>query len=354
MGNQWSQPEYSEDIIVMTADSSTHRHYGTSEMDISYRPYHAALIDSLSKYGAKVISFDLFTKKETAADSLLVSAIDLARSRGTSVVFGYNQLLENEPFVIESLRDKTYLGNVCLGKRLGHASVMPLVVKKGDMQLHSFALQSYAAFRDVEIQNVNFENHQIDLYKKGSTERVQYSFYERTKKRQQKCPAISVQDTALNLILDIIPYDRIKKQRESYIGFMEEDLSRFEGKLVFVGEGRGKQDDHWIYKGERVGVQLYADAVNTIMNKTAIRSLGDWGQLVIMMIMAIIGGFIKFRKPQLSKYWKFAHLAIAVVVYLGFTILLYMHDNILLNTMYHLVALFGAYWIVGKIEKKYL
>jgi len=64
-----------------------------------------------------------------AAINELLAAIARARQRGSQVIVGVNQLLDQEPAAIPGLaRAVSAWGLLCVGGRLGYASIAPLAV----------------------------------------------------------------------------------------------------------------------------------------------------------------------------------------------------------------------------------
>ncbi len=104
---------------------------------------------------------------------------------------------------------------------------------------------------------------------------------------------------------------------------------------------------------KRYGVELHADALNTLLKAVPIRSLATTGQFVIMLCLGLVGAFIRYWMPQSRRSWRISLLLAVLVAYLASTIYVYSQYHVLLNTVYHASALLIAYWVAGKVEQKW-
>jgi hypothetical protein len=102
-------------------------------------------------------------------------------------------------------------------------------------------------------------------------------------------------------------------------------------------------------RGERrFGFELHADALNTILSGVTVRPLGQGVQLLISVGLALLGGGVRqWEAGSARRRWGVWAVALALVAYLVGVIYGYSRYHVLLNTLYHAVALVGAYVLVG-------
>lgn len=117
-----------------------------------------------------------------------------------------------------------------------------------------------------------------------------------------------------------------------------------------VGVGSERLAD---FHGDRWGFEWQADAINTLLNGVDIRSISPRGQFGLIVVLSVVGGVIRTRTRHISRRLAIALLIIVLLAYLAGTIYLYAQYRLLLNTVYHVVALVLTYWVVGKLERRY-
>ncbi len=100
-------------------------------------------------------------------------------------------------------------------------------------------------------------------------------------------------------------------------------------------------------------MELHADALNTVLNGVNIHSLRQVGQLFIMICLGLVGAFIRCWTPRAHGSLRIVLVFAVLITYLAGTVYLYSQYRILMNTVYHVGALLLAYWLVGKIERRW-
>jgi CHASE2 domain-containing sensor protein len=363
MGDQVMHKTFHENIIVLAIDSTTDAALNMPEFGIGYRRYHATLIDSLTKFGAKVVAFDFSFNRVTDDDTLFASAIHSAYDQGTCVIVGTEELQINEPrmapsFAFELQNERLRYGILCLGRRLGLATSAPLVLKHLEALHASLPLQAYAAYQDGRVQDIDFCSLEVDIpcIPKDGHPRVQhvgFSSKEVLSGRQAACPVLSDKDTLANLIVDLTPIDLIRAQTIPYQEVIKGiDPQRFQNKIVLVGlEQKDKDDFATRSEKMRYGVEFHADALNTLLSDVVIRPLRTTGQILITVGMALLGALLRYRWT-LQKT-RTLMLVVSIILYIIGTIWVYAEFRLLMNTLYHIAALLLGHWIAGKIINKY-
>lgn len=363
----FSKPKPGEQIIIVAITDNTEKEIGKA-FGKDWRREHTILIDKLSQVGAKVIAFDLYFEEPTAYDGELSNAIKRAQDRRTAVIAGFRNLAEGrQPKSVRQLSNAGMrLGLLCIGKKWGTSQVAPLVVMKDGQQqlLYSLALEIGAAFQNHGIA-VTQGIRKID-YLNPATRQIVTEFspseIHEVRWEQPGCPVIGKHDTTANIFIDPFllkdpdnaqskyPYEAIVKHQN------DGQLSHFKDKIVLVGVER-KDDLFPVVVGfrreEHYGLELHAAVVNSLLNGTVIRPLGDWEQFFVTLFLGILGGSIRLWKPQAPLSFQAVFFPILGLIYVGISGYIYIKNHIILNTVYHVLSVGVAYWTVGKVQRRW-
>jgi CHASE2 domain-containing sensor protein len=359
-----------ERIVTVVIDRESEQALG-KPFDRSWRHEHARLLDELSGAGARVVAFDLhFKEPSPEADAALSGALKRARERGTAVIIGFADVAGGVPVVAASLREAVEgFGVVCLGSREGYGMLLPLLVTQeaGDVPpFPSLALRAYLAFRDGwDRVWMDKDSRSVWWWPRGGQEpaKIPFSRVDNVRSAQPECGTIGPGDKVAQLILDPTPLGELRTGAHHY-AYHEVALGRLTparrdglaGKIVLVGRGatRDVDDVHTVQPGfageNRYGWELHADALNTLLTGTAIRPLGVWVQSGIMTVMAFIGAFLNYFIPPRYRRGQRLLLAAVSVCYLAIALWLCVRHGLLVNTLYHLVALWVAYWVAKRVK----
>ena len=129
LGDLVASAPVSDRIVVIGFNGKTEARLGSPGP--GWRGEHARLIDHLAAAGAKAIVFDLYFETPGAADAEMAAAIKRARQRGSQVFIGIRKLVAGRAAVVPELGEAASgLGMLCIGGRVGYASVAPLAVVK--------------------------------------------------------------------------------------------------------------------------------------------------------------------------------------------------------------------------------
>ena len=366
LGDYFVHKQFTDNIVMISIDEKVEEQVG-EEFGMSWRGDYARLTTNLSKAGAKVIVFDMYFDSDSPEhDDEFSQAITQARQRGTSVIVGVNEYDEREPVLAKELKSSASgWGAVYIGER-GYAKLSPLIIRKAQVEKPAIglALRAFAAYHGADIVEVmDFDPNQTQIIVRldsGEPETVKLHFFESDKISKNRASdandILDEGDVIANMVIDKTPLSMIRDEsrRYSYIDILEhsepETLTQFQGKIVMVGaaiDGLGYfHDDRW-------GFEVHADAINTLFNSVAIRSVAPGEQFVLMVILGILGAAIRARTRHVSRRLGILLLITVLLVYFAGTIYLYTQYRLLLNTVYHVVALFLTYWVVGKLERRY-
>jgi len=369
-------PVSSEDRVVIAAlDEESERALGRSyDASPFWRSEHARLIDRLSGAGVGSIVFDFFFERETGADAELAQAALRARQSGTRVVFGVRGLDAGNPRLAPALlKAGVAWGILCIGQKRGYLFTAPLArasqrhdpspVRTGDCseQADNPALALVAVF-DGKPADVCAGSREITLVSvSGRVDHVPFSEVQRLRSTPVRCAAFEREDRVASRLLVLSPLDYWRRQphRYPYANLVDPGFSpsSLKGKTVIVGVTTATARDlqiveRGLWREERFGVELHADAVRNLLSAFTVRPLQPLLQFMIMLVIAVLGAVVSFFTAGKSRGLTLAVLAGVVMVYLGLSLMLLFSTGMLFNVLYDIVAFSLAYRILGWIEKR--
>lgn len=367
LGDLFVHKQLHEDIVLIPIDNRTEKEVGR-KFDESWRKDHAILVNKLSQAGAAVIVFDMCFERGSEFDGDFAQAMCKAKKdEGPSVIIGARRFEGGRPVIMEELRSAASgWGAPVAGSKTGYAWVTPLAIKKDRVQqpVPGLALEAFAAYDGADrVEIVDFNQSQdLTIVRSDSPEpnTVRLHFFESdtisAEQASKSDDILDKGDVLANLAIDRTPRSMIrdKSRRFSYTDILKHSnpktLTQFKDKIVMVGVGiEGSKDFH----DDRWGFEWQADAINTLLNGVEIRSVSPCGQFALIVVLSIVGGVIRTRTSHVSRRLAISLLIIVLLVYLAGTIYLYAQYKLLLNTVYHVVALLLTYWVVGKLERRY-
>lgn len=321
------------------------------------------VIQTLSKAGAKAIVFDVAFEKSKDSDKNLIGAVSEATSRGAAVVFGIASLPAGgelrEPLTEAGCR----FGLMTVGSDLGYLRTVTLAIRKpeGD-ELFSLGLRAIEAYRDAILDGVDGKHQEIVMENpKTGKERFAFALWldGGGGYRDAKARIIEKGDRVADVFLDLSPRNLLLDRQTNFKDLVKLEptklTERFGDKIVIVGE-RTETDMFRVYPwpgGWRPGFELHVDAVNTLLRGIVIRPLGWAGQLVLMLALGLLGSLIRIYLPPTRPYMRKCVILAVVVLYLMGTIYVYVVWRVLLNTLYHIVALLFCYQVAGRLERRW-
>jgi CHASE2 domain-containing sensor protein len=362
IGNAFREPGFSDAIALVATDQA---------LTADWRARHARLLDRLSEAGAKVVAFDERMRTEQEADAALADAIRRARGRGTEVVLAAGAFDGHAPRLSRAVRDAaTAWGVACLGQKwVGTTAIVPLVTSKEGWPpsagLPAFSLAAVLAYRGDTLARVVDAGAGPDGAERpgrvatlnplsGRLEPLAFSDRERIRWASAGCEALAPGDAVGTRIIDHSAPDPLRARTLRYedVEAGAFDAGRVAGRIVVVGTAR---EPFRILRGlsreTRSGMELHADAVNTLLSGVTLRPAAEAWQLVVTLVMAAIGGAL--RSARFERRWRWAALAAAALLYLAADVWLYASRQLLLNTLFQLGALVAAYAIVGWLGTKW-
>ena len=366
LGDYFVHKQFSNKIIMIPIDDKVEGLRG--KLSASWRGDYAKLTTNLYKAGADVIVYDMyFDSNSPQHDEEFSQAIAQARQKDTSVIVGVKEYDQEQPLLAQKLKDAASgWGAVYIGKR-GYAKLSPLVIRKAHIEepVIGLALRAFAASKGADkVEVIDYDPNQTQIifrFESGEPETVKLGFFESDKIREKRAAKdlndiLNEGDVLANMVIDRTPLSIIRDQsrRYPYMDILEhsepENLTQFRNKIVIVGAAIKRLGDS---HGDRWGFEIHADAINTLLNGVAIRSVGSAEQLGLMFILAVLGATIRARTRNVSRRLGISLLITVLLIYFAGAIYLYAKYRLLLNIMYHVVSLFLTYWVIGKLERRY-
>lgn len=332
------------------------------------RTRHPVLLDKLSMAGAKVIAFDLVFAEPSAYDPPFVQAIERAKARGTKILAGIGAVKEQKeriaPVIAAALSAPGC--NVCVGRKLDCTRSIPLAILKTDpggrvQGYFSLSLAAYAAYMGEDPRaspSVDLIHRQILLTTRNGSVSIPFAETIRAK-FSDRCDSIDPGDTVCDMI--IMPTSlgalRAPSRHISYeevlIRSVEQLKPDFSGKIVLVGgSGEDRFRENRLQPETRCGVELHAEALNSLLNEVSIRPLASIWQLIIILVMGFLGGFIRGRLYNRTSIARGVAAIGSLALFLGTVVLLYGGYYLLINILYPIAAFWLSYYFIGKIDRR--
>ena len=377
LGDLVASAPVSDRIVVVGFDEKTEARLGPPGP--GWRGDHARLIDQLAAAGAKAIVFDLFFETPGAADSEMAAAIERARQRGSQVFIGVRRLAAGRAAVVPALSEAASgLGLLCIGGRIGYASVAPLAVVKplpaaqtgsdspaaDNGRFIALALRALGAETlavDPRLRQATVVSGNDQTLWQGPLEPAKVQV-EASGELSDDCPLLAAGDRVAEVMIRVAAARawRDPARRHDYeqvagpVAFFRP--GQLEGKIILIGDARPGQDEFRIRRGlhaeQRHGVELHADVVNNLAQAIQVRRLGTLPQFLLMLLLAAAGAWLRVARPGTPAVVRWLLLFSVVLAWLGLAIVLYTRYGLLLNTAYQIGAFLLAYWLLGRLAAR--
>jgi CHASE2 domain-containing sensor protein len=345
LGERWLGALRNDGLALIAIDEASERRIGRA-FDRSWRREHTQIVDHLVEAGAKAIAFDLWFDDADPADAALAAAFARARARGISVIVGVReaQIVLRAPFGAHAAP-----ALLCVGNRIGYASVAPLAVKRSQALLGGLAL--LAGFGGAAIADIDSEHTEVLLRNDAGIGHVKAAAVEKLRNAQPACGALRKDDVVASLIIPLSPLERLRREpmRTAYEQALSMDAAaltqRFGGKVVLIGVQKPNQDVLRVRGNEeRYGMELHADVVQALQNGVFIRPAGPSLQFALILLMGVAGSFLALRIEKRRLALRVAIVSLAALLYVAFAVFVYAQAHLLLNYLYHLAA-FGVSYL---------
>ena len=327
----------STDIILVTIDDQT---YASLNQRFPYpRSLHARLVNNLVKAKARLIVFDFEFDTTQPYDELFANAIENAGN----VLLSAKLVSEKKgDFQINRLiRPTPILSSKCVG--IGLVGVK----KDSDGFLRQYLLWQKMETRSQLIPSLALQTVNSFLESTGQGNLI-FTTLE-TSINGKPVPKIGENSFLINYrgaanSFNTIPYESVIDDREFNLPYNDtnifEKLSQrnvFENKIVLIGISTPELADRYLTpffsyakKQSMSGVEVHANAINTLLNGETIRKQGGFFRLSILILLMVISAFlITALKPP---YYNFALIGL-IICYLCFAIFLFINQNLWIDVI---------------------
>jgi CHASE2 domain-containing sensor protein len=327
------------------------------------RAEFARLIGTLSAAQVKTIVFDVYLTEATEFDTALGDSIRAARAAGRDVVFGFADITtgSGDPVAAPVLaKAGAALGVVCVGKQLNDEALATLALVRDEQNYPSLPL--LAVYGPVEVNAVSSKAREIVMRDgQGHSHSLPFSLLQRFAVTDRECPARSAGSQMARLIIPVSHRERwrdaTRRRRLDEVLDGSADAAAFSGKTVLVGveHPRDLVRTRLDPAGpSRFGFEFQADAINALMNGSIVRPLGWLGQACLMLAMAGLAAAYRLWRLHHRRRFDKSALALAVLLYLVLILIAYAKFRVLINPVYHLAALLGAWVVLAQLEERWL
>ncbi len=386
--NQWIEKlfgietTFSDEIRVVAF--TTLQKIPTESERAYQRKRYAALIDKLSKAGAKIIAFDMYFKSSTPSDGKLIKSIEEAKGRGTFIIMGTNDSRGYTKIEEQLKKAGSEWATTCLGKVAGSIHKAPVAVLRkkeveevqAEQQIpiaepYPLALKIFEIHRGIGKSNgdkklkiklsseqglgeeLGFADLKIQWKSnQGIEKELEFSKLEESEEKIE-CNT-DEGDRVAYIFFDFYPGLEARSPYFFEASNLLEgnmDLSvPFKNKIVLVGsqvkDCHSKDCDVHAVGGKKVyGLQLHANVLNALLKNEIIRPANEVYQLMILICFCISGVVFRYLLPERLGLMIFCSL-----LYLFSTLMIYAQYRIVLDIFYPISAFWLAYWIVPKLD----
>ena len=389
LGGVFAEPRFSDEIaLVVIGEEETNRVGKTfAQAPKSWRREHAAVVDRLHQAGARVIALGIFFEEldsRTLADRELLRAISATTGSATRVIVGTTKRAGGRLHVPDALRRASSgHGTACIGRKLGVALSDPLLMTDRGGSFPSLVLATHVAVHGVSggpgapvrfeldpdaglIRGYGARGRPVEVgFSTLTTRRGGNWLMKRLTRfwpdtRGPRCEALDSSERLAHLLVLSSSLEELRhpSRYHSYgavLAASRDALRRqFAGKIVFVGADDGQRYRTSVLGGPgRLGIELLADALNTSLRGVRIHPLAETQQLLVMIALGLIGALVRYWVPKSSWRLRRTSMALVTVFYLAVTVYTFAQYFVLLNTLYHIGALWLSYWLSGKVERRW-
>lgn len=323
----------SDNIVIATIDDATLEAVGTRLSDWP-RSLHAQAIENLNQAQAGVIGFDILFAEtsDPDEDAALAEAMMEAGNVVQPILGTQGIVSEGKVKVFQSFLQPNPIF-YSASPRVGHANVLPDAdekVRRLPLVIEDSQGQSYPALSLAILHTFN-----PLLFPEDYT--VQNGVI------QLSGRAIPVDASASMLINYVdkpgaftrIPYEDVIE------GNFDPDLVKH--KIVLIGVTAIGETDHWVtpISGEKMpGVEIHANAIDTILRE---RFLTEAGHISTLLIVLLLVGITSLSLPRLKLRWGILLVIALILAYLFLAVFIYYWKSYIMNLIYPPIGLLLIY-----------
>jgi hypothetical protein len=265
----------------------------------------------------------------------------------------------------ESLREAAAaLGHGCVETKLGLARSLPIVA--GDTETgdwwSSLALAALATHRGgTVISNADANSKVTISYADRQDQAFAISEQYTSRSENPSCSVISPGDEVAHRFIKLMPspesgYGAILMSDTELSQLMQENpemlAERFSGKLTLLGieDGKGSIRDRF---ARRDDIFWHADAINNLLLDEAIVPMRDLTQFWLMLALAALAVALRIYIGLFRQAGILVMIGLTAALAAG-SVYTFGYQGVLLNPAYHIIALWAAWFVAGRIGRKWL
>jgi CHASE2 domain-containing sensor protein len=348
-------------IKLVTAGRDPKNWYGGAAFGPSWRPAHAVVIDKLREAHAPVIVLAFALTSASPNDAPLAVALRQARAAGTRVLVAANTYDNGVARVAPELAGWVDAGFACFGElRIHSARFIPVLLQgpgAGERPRLSLPLLTTATVRGESVAPLDQSAYAI-VMQSGAAQvrRIGLFDLERPSAADTPCAAIQEGDVLANEIIDYSSLSLLRAagRRFEYMDVHNgtRPLPDLRGTIVVVG---AEQAAFPVWRGfgteHRYQPEVLADAINTVLNGIVIRPASPPIQTLVVALMTVLGACVGAAPLFRSRWKRVAALDIIVAGYVAMSGAFYASGHVMLNTVFHLLALVVSFAFVRFVHR---
>jgi hypothetical protein len=342
--------------------SSTDSSREARRLDPSRRADFAALLDELTRQGARVVVFDVTLAQESPYDDRLAESIRGAVARGVKVVFGFKAFdsATGRPRIAPAIeRAGAALGVVCVGDRGGggkNVAFGTLALIRGERAYPSLPL--LAVHGSVPLAGLTATSSEVQV--PGVRRPIPISLTETFDEYAPLCPARAPGTSMVRFIPHLSSRQTLRQPpvRRSF-----EDVVRsagtgeqiFHDKTVLVGveQLRDTLETPLDLATPRYGFEFQADAINALLSERVVTRVARLGQALSVVVMATLAALLRLSGPVMARRrlgwlpWSLAVLSFVVAI------VVYRFRDLLWSPVFPAMACVATWAVLGFLDRRW-
>jgi hypothetical protein len=256
------------------------------------------------------------------------------------------------------------VGHGCVESKLGLARSLPIVVSDSDTDDRwlSLALAALATHRGGSVLSPTDAGGEVTIsFADRQDQEFAISEQYTARKDNPSCSAILPGDEVAHRFIKLMPspesgYGPVLMSDTELSQLMLEDpdmlRERFSGKLTLLGieDGKGSIRDRF---ARRDDIFWHADAINNLLLDEAIVPMRDLTQFWLMLALAALAVALRIYVGLSRRAGLLVMIGLTAALAAG-SVYTFGYHGVLLNPAYHIIALWAAWFVAGRIGRKWL
>ena len=339
-----------EDIAIVVIDKKTEEFFD-KPFSVSWREYHAGIVQKLSEEGVKVIVFDMTFRNragDPSIDERFIASIQSARAK--------------EPVT------EVFIGKACEGDEpealqaaVSGLGIGPIQELADTMQLPVAIIKKQGDFSEAGLSDLLVQSSSLQAYTAFSGENLLGALLPFERKKivgdDTKCALFQGGDYEIYMTLDFSAADKLRSRIVPYEKIFQAEadskvLSDLAGKIVIIAHKPEKVDikvsSISSSNRELYTFEIQALAINALLNNVVVRQLSVFEHIVLVIVMGVLVVAIRYWLAHTDPLLRRFILLLVLALFLVGTVCLYSAYHILIYGLYPVGLFIFAYWLTGK------